>query len=407
MARLSARLLVFALALSGSAAAVEAPSSQAAPPLGQPGAPVPPREASPVATTAPQADRSLTTEAEQKPKEKTKLPWHDTWLIVDNSVTAQTIGVGRSYQSSNPTYDLSASLRPRYYFYDSEVEGFYASGRFDVAREFTNNDVTTERGEVLVGGAPHGIGASDPTLFTAYRRRLAKRGDYETIFAGYAPILTFPLSKFSRDNGTYFGLGTEVRFYQDAPLAGSRSSVFEKLTVGAIVGYNHTFTRATTPTNTQLFRLRMDPEGRTVPGDQLTGAAFPEHEVRATLRFMVDVAKDFSWWTDFTYAPTWLYSIPQVDVRVMGQPVTPIGIANPTTFVTVTGFSTSLYYHVANELTVGLEYTNDAVQPGLDGQRRNIFYSPGALFALELIGHLDEMYLTASGQRSADSSLTH
>ena len=81
------------------------------------------------------------------------------------------------------------------------------------------------------------------------------------------------------------------------------------------------------------------------------------------------------------------------------------GVANPTTFVTVTGFATSLYYHLINELTVGFEYVNATTQPGPDGQRRNIFYSPGALFTLELIGHLDEMYLTAVGRRSAETSL--
>jgi hypothetical protein len=404
MVKESARVLVFALALSGSAAADEMSSNPTAQPLGQPGPPQPAAAPPPIAAAPPQADRPAATEANPE-NEKPKLPWHDTWLIVDNSVTAQTIGVGSSFQSSNPTYDLSASLRPRFYFYESDVEAFLLSGRIDVAREFTNNDVTTERGEVIVGGAPHGVGASDPTLFPAYRRTLAKRGDYETLLIGYAPVLTFPLSKFSRSNGTILGLGAEVRFYQDLPLAGSRSSVFKKLTLGAIAGYNHTFTQATTPTNPELRRYRMDPEGRTVPGDQLTGAAFPQHELQTTLRFMVEVAKDVSWWTDFMYEPTWLYPIPETNIRTLTGPAVPTGVANPTTFVTVTGFVTSLYYHVMNELTLGVEYANIETQPGLDGQRRNIFYSPGALFTLELIGHLDEMYLTATGRRSTETSL--
>jgi hypothetical protein len=184
--------------------------------------------------------------------------------------------------------------------------------------------------------------------------------------------------------------------------------VFKKLTLGAIVGYNHTFTPATTPTNPELRRVRMDPEGRTIPGDQLTGAAFPEHELHTTARFMVEVAKDVSWWTDFVYEPTWLYPISSTTtIRTLTGPALPTGVANPTTFVTVTGFATSLYYHFINELTVGFEYVNASVQPAPDGQWRNPFYSPGALFTLELIGHLDEMYLTATGRRSAESSLRH
>jgi hypothetical protein len=354
---------------------------------------------------APQADRPRPAVESPPAQEHQKVPWRNTWLILDNSVTAQTLGIGRSYQSSNPTYALTLSLRPRYYFYDQKDQSFFASGRIDVTREFTNSDTTTAQGETLVGGAPHGLGASDPTLLTVYRRRLAKQGNYETALWLWGPIFTLPLSKFSQSNGTYLGLGGQVWLFQDAPLAGPRSPVFQKITFGGIVGYNHTFTRFTEPTNPELRRVRMDPEGRTVPGNQLTGAAFPRHEMRTTLRLMVDVAKDLSWWTDFNYVPTWLYSIPDYDIRVMGQPVTPLRAADPTTFVTVTGFSTSFFYHVMNELTVGLGYTNVAVQPGPDGQRRNVFYSPGALFSLFFLVHVDEAYLTAAGRRNVASSL--
>lgn len=416
MVRASARVLLFALGLSGSAAAAPSPNDSAAAPLDQPGAPLPPQAQPPPpsAGAAPQADRAQLPPVENKPaEERPKVPWHDTWLILDNSVTAQTIGIGQSYQSSNPTYDLSASFRPRYYFYESKVEGFYASGRIDVSREFTNSDTTTAQGETVVGGAPHGVGASDPTLFTVYRRRLAKRGDYETTASLWAPVLTLPLSKASQSNGTYLGLGAQAWLYQDAPLAGARASAFRKITFGLVAGYNHTFTRYTEATNPELGRYRMDPEGRTVPADQLDGAQFAKHEVRTTLRFIVEVAKDVSWWTDLNYNPTWKYPIPNYDITIMsnppsgtpmGQQVTPVRTADPTTFVTVTGFSTSVYYHVINELTLGVGYANVSAQPGLDGQRRNIFYSPSALFSLTLIGHLDEMYLTAAGRRSVESA---
>jgi hypothetical protein len=412
MATAWARVVVVVLGISGTAAAVGPTQDPTAPSVGQPGA-VEQRPA-PMQLAPAQADTAAHPPADKPSEEPPKLPWHDTWLIVDNSVTAQTVGLGKSFQSSNPTYDLVASLRPRFYFYETETDAFYVSGRIDATREFTNNDVTTERGETVVGGAPHGLGASDPTLFSVYRRVLAQRGSYQTLLAGYAPVLTFPLSKFSRDNGNYLGLGTEVRFYHDVPLAGPRSAAFKKLTMGALLSYNHMFTRATTPTNTQLFRVRMDPEGRTVPGDQLEGAAFPEHEVRVTARFIVEITKDFSWWTDFAYQPTWLYGFSNVNVCTVTPTPTSAGVcapaarpANVSTFVTLTEFETSLFYHVMNELTVGIDYANVALQPGVDGQRRNIFYSPGALISLELIGHLDEIYLTAAGRRSTESSMNH
>ena len=411
MAKASLRALALVLGLVRPSAAQEL-----GPPVMQPAAPgpamqpmSPPSSDVPPTTQAiPPADREMATNpqnAEGAPQKK--LRWHDTWLIFENLVTAQTLGIGRSFQSANPTYDAALSLLPRFYFYDSDIESYYLFGRIDVTREFTNNDVTTEQGETIIGGAPHGLGATDPTLASIYRRRLAKRGDYETTFFGYLPTIIFPLSKFSMDNGTYLGLGTEARLYHDVPLAGSRSSAFQMLTIGALVGYYHTFTRATTPTNLQLFRVRMDPQGKSVPGDQLVGAAFPEHELRLTARFIVEVAKNLTWWTDLSYYPTWLYSIPNVPIANSASPggqVQPTANPNPNTYVVVNGIDTSITYDVMSEFSLSLGYNNTEVQPGLDGQRRSIFYSPGALFYFEIIGHLDEMYLTAAGRRANQSN---
>lgn len=383
---------------SASAPAPAAPSAIPAPSAAVPS--VAPNAAPPPAP--PEPDRSALPAVKTAEPAKPKLPWHDTWLILENQVTAQTLGIGRSFQSSNPTYDVALSLRPRFYFYDTDVESIFLTGRIDVTREFTNNDVTTEQGETIVGGAPHGLGAADPTLSAIYRRVLAKRGDYETTFYGWLPELTFPASKFSWDNGTYLGVAAEARIYQDVPLAGSRASAFQMMTMGAIIAYNHTFTRATTPTNLQLFRVRLDPEGKTVPGDQLIGAAFPEHELRGGLRFIVEVAKHLTWWTDLFYQPAWLYSFSNVPLQIQSGTVSPTPNPNPNTYIVVTQVDTSLTWDVMPELSLSIGYDNTETQPGLDGQRRNIFTSPGAAFYLELIGRLDQMYLTATGRRSSE-----
>ena len=229
-----------------------------------------------------------------------KLRWRDTWLIWDNAVTTQTVGVGKDYLSADPTYVMTGSFRPRYYLYDGEdQEAIYLAGRVDVIHEFTNSDVTTRRGETTL---------SDAVLLAGYRRMLAKSPGYETIGTIRLPILTFPTSKFSMNNGTIMGLGTELRLSQSMPLAGEKWSVFKTITLGAIAGYNHTFTVATQGTNPDLRYVRMDPLGRPIPGDQLAGAAFPEHELPLSVLLIADITDRLSLFLEASYRPTWKYS---------------------------------------------------------------------------------------------------
>jgi hypothetical protein len=348
---------------------------------------------------APAADHPAPAPPPQNPPGKpAKLRWRDTWLIWDNSVSAQTLGIGKNYLSPNPTYEMTGSLRPRYYLYDGKKDGIYVAGRLDVVREFTNSDVTTKRGETTL---------SDFTLLTGYRRQLAASPGYETVLTGGLPILSFPTSKFSANNGTILGLGTEARLTQTMPLAGPSWPVFKTITVGAVAGYTHTFTRAVFPTNPELRRVRLDPEGQTVPGDQLVGAAFPEHELHVNARLIADITDKFSLFVEASYRPTWKYSFDNGPICAAGTPLlAPAGLCrdplrpdNPNRYVPSTSFETDLYYDVLDEMTLAVGYINVETQPGLDGQRRSIFYSPGSQFFFSVIGHLDAIYLAATGRK--------
>lgn len=334
-------------------------------------------------------------EAAPAPPVPDKLAWRDTWLVWDNAMTAQTLGIGQSYQSANPRYETSLSLRPRYYFHDVEGEWAYLAGRLDVVRELTNSDRTTNRGETLL---------SDATLLAGYRRTLASQGAYRTTLIVSAPVLTLPTSKFSHDNGTILGLGAGVRLNQTVPLAGPRWPVFQTLTLSAFAGYTHTITRAVTPTNPDLRRVRLDPEGRTVPGDQLTGAAFPAHELDLAGRLIADITDRLALFLEVSYRPTWKYAFGDLCVNIATGCAVAARPANPSTYVVVTSFEVALFYDVVKELSLGLGYVNVETQPGLDGQRRNLFYSPGSQFSLSLVAHLDEIYLRAAGRPSAEAT---
>jgi hypothetical protein len=286
---------------------------------------------------------------------------------------------------------MTGSFLPRYYLYDGGgVDAITLDARVDVIHEFTNSDVTTRRGETTL---------SDATLAAGYARMLALNGDYETILSLKAPVLTFPTSKFSMENGTYLGLGTELRLAQGMPLAGAGAPVFQRLVTRLSVGYNHTFTRSSTPTNPELRRFRLTPEGRTVPGDQLTGVAFPEHELSLRGRLLADVADRLAWWFEVSYLPTWKYGFGNVDVCVVTGCAPAARPIDPSTFADVTGFQTELMFEIIPELGVSLGYVNVATQPGLDGQRRSLFYSPGAQLYLEFVGYIDAIYAATQGHR--------
>ena len=154
--------------------------------------------------------------------------------------------------------------------------------------------------------------------------------------------------------------------------------------------------------------MRLNPEGRTVPGDQLVGAAFPEHELHFNARLIADITEKLSFFMEGSYRPTWKYRFGPVVDQIQSGSARVMDSDSPNTYVPVTSFEADVYYDVIDQLSVAVGYVNVEVQPGLDGQRRTIFYSPGAQFFLSVIGHLDAIYLAATGRKpEASGSGTH
>jgi hypothetical protein len=396
-----------AIVLAGALVSGSLSGIASAQPVGSPGpegpAPAPPAGPAPVPPPTPEHEEASATTAggrarDAVPSEPEKLRFRHSWLTWDNAVNAQALGIGQSYQSADPTYEMSLSLQPRYYLYDGDDDAVFVDGRIDLIRELTNSDVTTREGETTF---------SDAQVLLAYSRVLAARGEYETLGSVRAPILTLPTSKFSSENGTMLGLGAELRLAQTLPLAGAAASWFQRVTLIGALGYNHTFTQAVVPTNPELRRVRLDPGGRTVPGDQLTGAAFPEHEGRMTARMLVDVRSRIWVWGEVSYLPTWKYGFGDVDVCVATGCAPADHPPDVSTYVVMTGFQAALVFDVLPELGASLGYVNVALQPGPDGQRRSIFTSPGAQVYFQLTAYLDAIYLAAEGRRTDFESDHH
>lgn len=336
-----------------------------------------------------------------------KLPWRGTSFGWDHSATTETVGIGQDTQSRNPNYEMAFVLQPRYYLWEGDETGPEQSislrARLDLIREFTNSDTTTDQGEWTF---------NDFSIFPQYSRNLYKEGDVKTDLGVRVPVLTFPTSKVSANNGTVLGLGAMVLGSQQVPVMGSNEPALQTFTLTGRLGYTHTFTEATTPTNDELDRVRLGPDGRSLPGDQLSGAAFAQHKMGVDLIGALAVADRVTWTNWFSWQPAWKYQFEQDQEVCIATGCTTVGASDdPNNFAVVTLFNTEVAVEVIPEFEVDVGYANLTLQTGPDGTRRNIFYSPDARVYITLVAHLDEIYKTATGyddqQTARGSAVRH
>jgi hypothetical protein len=320
----------------------------------------------------------------------------------DQSATTQTVGLGDDLQTSNPTYDWSFLLWPRYYLYEDEVQKYSLRAQLGLAREFTNSDSTTDRGEWTF---------TDVVLTSVYARQLYidSAGEWETLLSLRAPDLSFPTSKVSASVGKILGVGGGVGLWQTIPINGSKAKFMQNFLVIPSVGYAYTFTDFTEATADDLNLTRMDLNGQSVPTNQLGGTAFAQHQMDITITTDLAISDRVSWGNVFGWRPTWKYEFDvendeQLCNIVLTGCITPGRMEDRSNFDVITTFSSELAVTVFDEMTIAVGYNNIASQRGLDGKRRNMFYSPDARVYLSVIAHIDEIVKTLSG---GDSKPAH
>jgi hypothetical protein len=303
--------------------------------------------------------------------------YHHSIFAWEHAVTAQTLGIGDTPQSSNPTYDMGLSAKTRYYLLDDTPAGKHFSLRLDAGlyREFTNNDSTTKRGEWSF---------SDVELASVYARRFRGPADTDGTLWEVRPLtLTLPTSKLSYSSGRFFAPGVLLGLIHATPLLRGKVAPEILSLVRLAVGYKRWFARATVPTNESLERVRLTPEGQSLPGDSLSGASLVRDQLELTARVRLDFGEDVFWTTDFAVAPSWKYPV-QNDVRLCGVVLTgctDVRVSpDDSRYVVQTQFNTEVSVRIAKGFSVELGYGNAAGQIGTDGRRRSFFYSPGATF---------------------------
>jgi hypothetical protein len=305
-----------------------------------------------------------------------KLPaYHHSIISWEHSVTAQTLGVGETPQSSNPTYTMGFVARLRYYLVDDTPKGEHFSLRLDggLYREFTNSDVTTRRGEWLF---------SDTDIAGVYARRIHGRADTDGTLLELRPLqLSLPTSKISIDSGRYFAAGVLAGIGHSTPILRGKVEPELAASVRLAVGYQRWFARATVPTNGSLERVRLTPDGRTQAGDELAGSSLVRDQLSLGARLRFEIGKDVLWTTDAALAPAWKYDL-QSDVCVkVATGCADVQVSsNDSRYVLLTAFSTEVSVRIARAFSLDFGYSNAANQLGRDGRRRSFFYSPDSTF---------------------------
>lgn len=330
----------------------------------------------------------------------TALPWHDTFLYWDHSITTNTLGVGQSYQTRDPLYEMTIGLRPRYYFIDNDRVTLSARGDLGVISERTNSDTTTEQGE---------WSATDFELYGAYTYKLRESADDLTELGLRLPRITLPTSRVSYDSGKILGLGLRAGLREDVALEGRGAKFFPNLELAVKAEYGYLFTRSEVPTSSGLERVRLDPDGRSVISDQLGGASFAAHSAVFGLAALLHVHEAVLWTTAFEARPAWKYPV-RHDVQVCGVVLTgcttPSGVADPQTRSVLTLFQSEFWITFTDVLSANVGYLNLSGQIAPDGRARSVFYSPDARFYLTLNIGLDQLYEGLSpGARASAAAL--
>ena len=329
--------------------------------------------------------------------EPTSLPWHDTILYWDHSLGTNTLGVGQDYQSRNPVYEMTIGLRPRYYFYEDDRTAIAVRGDLGIITERTNSDTTTRQGE---------WSATDFELFGSLTYKLHESKQDLTEFAMRLPRVILPTSKVSYDSGKLLGLGARVGIREDVVLEGRDATFFPNIELIAKGEYGYLFTNDQVPTNGALERIRLDPEGRSIVSDQLSGATLARHSAMFGADALLHVHQRLLWTNELEIRPAWKYPVDH-DVQICGVVLTgctpATGISDPQTRSVLTYFRTELWLTMSDTLGLLAGYANLSPQLGPDGRRRGVFYSPDARFYVTLEVGLDHLYsnLSHSGRHSA------
>lgn len=326
----------------------------------------------------------------EQPREKPF--FRGSTLAVDQSVTSETVGIGKDVQTKDPLFQLWVSLRPRVVAYEDADQSVAVAARVDAYDELTNSDETTNRRQLVWG---------DVWLTGTYARTVYREARWSTQVT-VGPRVLLPTSSVSQANGVVVTAGGGVGLKQQIPLLGG--DYLNRLQVGVAGTYSHPFTGATTAESSATFdgRPRTQVDGtadpRTGRNDQLTGGYLVDHQLVDMLDTTLQIAPRLSLSLGVILIHQWKHGSPSSCTNVAIQLGTACAgpsaknVAPPTYFMS-TWLTSSIDWQVLDVLALSVGYYDLAGTVALDGTRQSPFWSPQASrFFLTATASLDAIY---------------
>jgi len=324
-----------------------------------------------------------------------RVPWRGTSLKWEHAVTAQTIGVGQDYQSSSgDIYQMAWALALNYFLVDQDDWRLQLTATPGFSVELTNSDWTTTEREPL---------ADDLPLIATLGATLYKSADSAFVTAGSAALgVIFPTSPTSYHIGTYLNTQAKLGISQAFPLAGEKSPIFPSFAIGLSGRWDHRFGKAETAVSGDLQRPRTAGDNTTFLSDQLSFGVLADN----TLREGISLSFPHQWSTveldlfgSFSFAQAFRNSLPSNDCEVVLATgcVTAQRDPDARTSSNGEGFTVGLTFFPVPEAGLSIAYANSTGQLGPDGQRRDIFYSPDAMFVADIYLSIDAIYERLTG----------
>lgn len=378
-----------------------APPPAAPPPAAAPAEPppaAPPPDASASfgwgTSTPPPADTT-------KPEEKGPPPlrWRGTTFAWNQSVTTTAVGVGRdNYGTEDDFYGWGFTFSPRLYLIDAPKDKVTLSATIGWDVELTDGS-TVQRRETLFADLPVRLGYSRPLTKSS-------DGEYATNLSA-SGSLSFPTSKASQAQGRYLTTRLGLGLSQTIKVLGNDAKGLNNLTLGVNGSWGHLFARSYQPTNDELEYKRQDANGATLPADDRIGRnSFSMNTLSVTGSLDLPLYGDLALSTSAGIAAGFKHDFESKDCEVVIATgcVTAARDETRTLYQPNTVFDVSLGYPVFSVVDLALGYSNESGWIGEDGQQRNIFYSPGATFYMNVTLNLDAVYSKATGRDKKKAS---
>ncbi len=346
------------------------------------------------------------TSREATRREKKPLVWRGSSILFDQSVTPETVGVGKDLQSDNPSYQLWISFRPRVVLYQDKVQSFNVNLRMDYYKELTNSDDTTKYRQDVFG---------DIWVNAPYSHRVYK-GDSVTTRLSIGPRLLLPTSLESRAKNVIVTAGVSGAVANDFKLH-KDDGPFKTARANFSMAYTHPFSkykvstgeaaaerqRRTTDDSAQAPSM----DARTGMNNQLSGGLLAEHQLLTIFDTGIQITEKLGFTLDMIFISQWKYRPDGYDgctsLTVQTGPTGCIGSstanADPPRYNLLTWFLLGPDYQLTPELNLSAGYYHLTNSIGPDGTRRNVLYSPDtARLYLSATVELDSLYERLSGR---------